>query len=365
MKGLYIHIPFCSRKCNYCDFYSIPGGAALIDGYIEAVLAEADKYKGMLFDTLYVGGGTPSLIGARRLERLMDGLSGRLDLSALREASIEVNPESASLEFLKTSLSLGISRVSIGVQSLDDEELRKAGRIHNADQAMQAIANACGCGFSDVSADIIVGLPGQTGGSLTRTVSRLCSTGLTHVSAYCMSVEEHTPFYLNQPPDLPDDEAQSSLFETATELLKQYGFVHYEISNFCLPRRECLHNLNYWRGGEYVGLGPSAASHLKGMRLKNAADLAAYIRDPLAIDVETDLLEPRSKMAEEAMLRLRLLEEGLDLDELFRGHLCDPDIRARLDRLADGRMLLKTGNRYRIPASGVLTSNRVFVDVLN
>lgn len=364
MTGLYIHIPFCAKKCNYCDFYSLSGEEALIDDYIGAVLAESEKYVGMAFDTLYIGGGTPSLLGVRRLETLMDGLSVCFDLAKLREASIEMNPESASMEFLKSALALGISRVSIGVQSLDDEELRKAGRIHAAKQALYAVSNASGCGFTNVSVDIIAGLPGQTAASMSETMSQLCSTGLTHISVYCLSVEEHTPFHASPPLDLPDEESQPDLFNIASGHLRQCGFVHYEISNFSLPGKECLHNLNYWRGGEYVGLGPSSASHLDGTRFKNAADLAAYLHDPLTIGIESDVIEPRGKMAEEAMLRLRLLEEGLDLDDLFQGHSYNADMKDRLDRLAGSRMLTRAGNKYRIPPEGVLTSNQVFMNVL-
>jgi oxygen-independent coproporphyrinogen III oxidase len=367
MSGLYVHIPFCVSKCRYCDFYSVAGQDGLLDRYISVVLQESEKYRNMQFTTLYIGGGTPSLLGVQRLERLMDGLSERLDLHNLTEASMEVNPESAGGEFLKAALCLGINRISIGVQSLCDDELRKSGRIHNARQALDAVNSAVGCGFAGVSADVIVGLPGQTPESLAETLSSLCDTGLTHLSAYCLSVEEHTPFFKSPPADLPDDAAQSDLFNLAVNHLKKRGFVHYEISNFSLPGRECRHNLNYWRGGEYAGLGPSAASHLGGIRLKNAPDLPAYLRDPLGIAVDVDLLNAGGRIAEEAMLRLRLLEEGLDLKDLARPQAesyCS-EIRGRLDRLADEHLLVRTGSRYRLPPEGVLTANQVFLNVID
>jgi oxygen-independent coproporphyrinogen III oxidase len=367
MLGLYVHIPFCVSKCRYCDFYSVAGQDGQMDSYIDSLLQEAEKYAGTNFDTLFIGGGTPSLLGAARLEKLMDGLSRRLSMGKVREASIEVNPESATREFLTSAFSLGMNRVSIGVQSLDDAELRESGRIHTAGQALEAINNAFGCGFTDVSADIIIGLPGQGKESLSRTVKKLCDNGLTHLSAYCLSVEDGTPFSVSPPADLPDDDSQSELFGVATGLLKQYGYSHYEISNYSLPGRQCLHNLNYWRGGEYVGLGPSAATHLNNIRLKNAPDLCSYLRDPLSIEVEVDVLDEGGKLAEEAMLRLRLLEEGLNLDEILRNHEGSSGgiLRERLDRLSEEHQLVKRGSSYVLAEDRVLTSNQVFINVID
>jgi oxygen-independent coproporphyrinogen-3 oxidase len=339
----------------------------MMDRYLDSLLLEAEKFAGTEFDTFYIGGGTPSVLGPARLAALMKGLSKRLGLKHLVEASIEVNPESSSREFLSMALSLGINRVSIGVQSLNDEELRKAGRLHNARTALEAIDNAAKCGFDNISADIIVGLPGQNAASLSATLEQLNGRGLTHLSAYCLSIEKNTPFAVDPPPDLVDDDNQASLFEMLVLYLKRQCFKHYEISNFCLPGRECLHNLNYWRGGEYVGLGPAAASHLKGRRLKNSACLERYVMDPLLIDVETEELAPADRMAEEAMLRLRLLEEGLDLrtlQERYAG-VDAAGLKARLGKMAGEGMLVEGGDKYFLPAGGVLTSNRVFMDVLN
>lgn len=365
MRGLYVHFPFCVKKCNYCDFYSVPGETYLFDHYIRAVLAEADKYKGMVFDTVFIGGGTPSLMGSLYLGGLMEGLYARFGLGKLVESTIEANPESTSPDFLRTAISLGLNRISIGVQSLNDEELRRSGRIHNAWQALRAVNNALDSGFSNVSADIIVGLPGQSQSSLFKTISDLCSLGLTHMSAYCLSIEKNTAFYLSPPSDLPDDESQSSLFEFVVDGLEKRGYTHYEISNFSLPGSQCQHNLNYWRGGEYVGLGPSAASHINGIRRTNASDLGAYLRNPLTVEAEEDILDLHHKMSEEAILRLRLLDEGLDLDELFYHCVYDADIKERLDALVDRRMLIRTGNKYWLPSERVLTSNQVFMHVLN
>ena len=392
MPGLYIHIPFCVSKCYYCDFYSEAGKLHLLGDYLNALLMEAGQYRGPGFDThviarpkaaaicpeagqyrgpgfdtLYIGGGTPSLLGAAGLEQLMNGLAGCFDLTKLHEATVEANPDTANSEFLDAAVGCGISRLSIGVQSLNDDELAKSGRLHNAGQALAAIAKARDCGFEDISADIIVGLPGQTPGSLENTLCGLLHSAVTHISAYCLSVEPGSEFARHTPPGLPDDDAQAGLFELAARYLKENGFVHYEISNFAVPGNECLHNLNYWRGGEYLGLGPGAASHIQGKRFKNAACLDKYIDNPVAIDKEEETLDAAHKSAEEAMLRLRLLQEGLDLAGLSArygqanmGRLSD-----RLNKLAGQKMLLKAGHKYRLPPDMVLTSNQVFSQVIN
>ena len=367
MAGLYVHIPFCVRKCGYCDFYSKAGQLHLLGDYLNALLMEAGQYHGPFFDTLYIGGGTPSLLGAAGIERMMGGLSGCLGLSNLGEATIEANPDSAGGEFLDAALACGINRLSLGVQSLNDDELTRSGRLHNAVQALAAIAKARECGFEDISADIIVGLPGQTPQSLENTLCSLVNSAVTHISAYCLSIEPGSGFAAHPPPDLPDDDAQAGLFESAARCLKDNGFVHYEISNFARPGRECRHNLNYWRGGEYLGLGAGAASHLKGRRYKNAADLEGYIKAPLASQCEAEELGAEAKSAEEAMLRLRLLEEGLDISSLAAryGKANTDGLIGRLNKLADDKMLARAGTRYRLPPERVMTSNRVFIEIIN
>lgn len=343
--GLYIHIPFCVSKCRYCDFYSLAGKEDLIDRYLSAVVKETEKYVGMPFKTLYVGGGTPSLMGSQGLARLMDGLHSHLRIGNLLEATIEANPESASEDFLKAVRSTGFKRISIGVQSLNDDELKKAGRVHTSVQALKAIDLAFRCGINNVSADIIIGLPGQTSETLDSTLRKLIGMGLTHISAYCLSIEKGTAFAACPPDDLPDDDVQARMYENVCRILKGYDFVHYEISNFALRGEECLHNLNYWRGGEYIGLGPSAASHVNGRRWKNSSNMKAYIDNPTASGFVEDIVDIETKIAEEAMLRLRLLDEGLDLAQLVGhyGFSASKGLQERLDNLAGQKMLVKNG----------------------
>ncbi len=366
MRGLYIHIPFCVSKCFYCDFYSVVASSDLINSYIDALLAEAGGYRSMDFETLYIGGGTPSILGPERLEKLVCGLGRIFIFNDLKEASIEVNPESAGRDMLEAIHSLGIGRISIGVQSLNDNELRKSGRAHNRRQALQAVDIAKSIGFRNVSADIIIGLPGQTTHSLGETLNVLTGAGVNHVSAYCLSIEGGTAFRRYPPSGLPGEEEQAALYECAVDILQGCGLIQYEISNFARPGSRCLHNLNYWRGGEYLGLGPAAASHIGGERFRNACDLEQYLADPLNVREGEERLEDTRKAGEEAMLRLRLIQEGLDLREITGRYGCSAvnRLEARLNELVKRRSLVREGNVFRLQPAGVLTSNSVFIDVL-
>ncbi len=366
MRGLYIHIPFCVKKCAYCDFYSLPSRNHLIPAYIDALLSEAETCRGMPFETLYIGGGTPSLMGAPGIKKLAGGLRKIFDLKKITEATVEVNPESATPEFFKTASECGINRISIGVQSLCDAELKSVGRIHKAIQAMEAISNAGEAGFSEISADVIIGLPGQSWESLSRTLEKLISPGITHLSMYCLSLEEGTPLAENPPENLPSEDTQADLFEKARDLLLNSGLSHYEISNFALPGHECRHNLNYWRGGEYLGLGPAAASHIGGRRFKNKGDLDAYLTEPMEQVMDIEELKPSEKAAEEAMLLLRLVQEGLNIEELSGryGKRNTSRLKKRLEVLAEEGFLDRRETIYRIPSERVLTSNQVLVKVV-
>jgi len=330
------------------------------------------------FQTLYIGGGTPSLLGPQNLTTLITGLTKSFTLSChserseesssphLLESTIEVNPESATLEFLQTAKNLGFNRLSFGVQSLDDNELQSVGRIHTAIQAVEAIKLAQKLNFPAISADLIIGLPGQTNTSLHKSLQTLVGLGIQHLSVYCLSLEAGTPLAINPPPDLPTDDIQAQLFEETRNYLKTCGFTHYEISNFALPGYECLHNLNYWRGGEYLGLGPAAASHLNGKRFKNRANLDAYLQNPTGQIEDIEELSPQDKAPEEAMLRLRLLEEGLNTDELSVkfGPANTADIIRRLNKMVTEGLLIHQGSRYRLTPSRIMTSNPIFARVL-
>ncbi len=366
MRGLYVHIPFCVGKCFYCDFYSVAAVPELMDRYIDALMAEADSYRGMCFNTLYVGGGTPSILGVERLQRLVRGLHRRFALDNLKEATIEVNPESTSEDLLGTIYRLGFNRISIGVQSLNGDELLKSGRAHNRQEALRALEIASSAGFHNISTDIMIGLPGQTAPSLEETLNNLINRGASHISAYCLSIEEGTPFHRCPPSGLPCEDEQADLYECAVDVLCGHGMVHYEISNFARPGRQCLHNLNYWRGGEYLGLGPAVASHIDGERFRNAADLERYLSEPLNVREGAERLNDDRKAGEEAMLRLRLIQEGLDIRDISGRYGCSVAgmLESRLNKLVRCKSLVREGNIFRLHPACVLTSNSVFAEVL-
>jgi len=359
-------VPFCAHKCDYCDFYSLSKASDYIHAYITALAIEAAQYKELHFDTLYIGGGTPSFLGCDNLARLISVIKSALGIGRFLEATVEINPDSTTLPLLHTALQSGINRVSIGVQSLSDYELRKVSRIHTSAQALTAIDMAVDAGFKRISADVIVGLPGQTQKSLLHTLEKLVAGSIDHISVYCLTLEHETPLSINPPDDLPMDDAQADFFLAACDFLQNVGFVHYEISNFARTGYECVHNLNYWRGGEYVGLGPAAASHLNGKRYRNKADLFAYVETPCGVVEDIEQLEGENKMYEEVVVRLRLLQEGVDIREMSSkyGTLNTICLVDRLNILVTEGMIIRDGSLYKLSPSAVLISNSVLCRLL-
>lgn len=261
---------------------------------------------------------------------------------------------------------MGIDRVSVGVQSLSDYELERVGRVHHAAQAIDTLRRVKNFGFRTVSADLIIGLPGQEWEVLRTGLETLTGLGIEHLSLYCLSVEHGTPLATSPSDDLPSDDVQADLFDQTKLFLEKRGFIHYEISNFTLMGHECLHNLNYWRGGEYLGFGPAAASHLDGKRFNNRPDLPAYLKDPTGLIESVEELSLPEKAAEEAMLRLRLLAEGLNASELARrfGYENIEGLIDRMSQMAQAGSLIYDGSNYRLMPSRVLTSNPIFAAVL-
>lgn len=357
MTGIYVHIPFCAKKCAYCDFYSLPDAQDLIPAYIDALLREASMYKGMSFDTVFYGGGTPSIFDAQNFSRLHGGLRDIFNLQPF-EATVEVNPDSATKEFLETTKNIGINRISIGIQSLNNDELRDVGRIHDSNQAIAAIKLAQSIGYDKLSCDVIIGLPEQSWESLEKTLETLIDLGINHISAYGLQLEEHTPLGMNPPPNLPDDDLQADLFWKTRELLTLEGFVHYEISNFARSGHECLHNINYWQCGEYLGLGAGASSHLDGVRFKNLPDIKKYIEKPATCKIVEEHLTGEAKERERAMLALRLLHEGYSCPDNY------PNLKTTLENITQSGDLEFNGTTYRIHPSKVFVSNSIFAKVL-
>ncbi len=274
--GVYLHIPFCKRKCNYCAFVSYCN-TERIEAYADALIEEIrSRGDGSTVSTVYVGGGTPSLLTSEQVARIMTAVREAHAVTQDAEITIEVNPESVTEEWAKACLQAGVNRVSVGVQSFSDEVLRKAGRLHNGETALKAIEILQKVGFSNISADLIIGLPSQTATQLYQDVTRLALSGVTHVSVYGLSVEEGTPFSQNGV--TADDDEEAIRYENAVKLLQKYGFLRYEVSNFAMDGYESRHNVKYWFGVPYYGYGVAAHSLVRGERLENTSDLDAYLQ---------------------------------------------------------------------------------------
>lgn len=326
-EHLYIHIPFCDGKCHYCGFYSVMAAPSLTELYAGLPAAELTVLRETRqiaaranIRSVYMGGGTPSMLGCAGLKRLSEGIAGKLDLSGVSEWTVELNPASVSTEILATLRAIGANRISIGVQSFNDPTLSLVGRRHSADDAARAVALAQEAGFGNVGIDLIAGLPGVTPDIWEQTLERALSLDLKHLSVYALSVEPGTVLAAQAAAGLklPDAEAQLAALSQAERVLGAAGFARYEISNYALPGFECLHNLSVWRGYDYLGLGPAAASRVGNARWTNCADLSDYIealqqgRRP---ECEHETLGAADDALERVVFALRLAE-GIGLDEI-------------------------------------------------
>ncbi|HXV22505.1 MAG TPA: radical SAM family heme chaperone HemW [Desulfuromonadales bacterium] len=330
MPALYLHVPFCRRKCPYCDFFSLPGNASQLAHYPDLLIrhlrlaASSGLWQGP-FSTVFFGGGTPSLLPAEAVARVLTAARTEFGLEAAAEVTLEANPGTVTPASLAGYLEAGINRLSLGVQSLDESGLRTLGRVHTAAEACQAIAWARPAGFANVSLDLMFALPGQTVRDLHTEVGRLLALSPDHLSCYGLSVEEQTPFYhLHRRGDLelPDEERYAALFLALHERLTQAGYTHYEISNYARPGRQCRHNLGYWQRLSYLGVGAGAHSFLDagwGERQSVPPDLNRYARGLGGGENPAQTLETfdhRGAMAETLYLGLRTAA-GVD-DDRFR-----------------------------------------------
>lgn len=352
--GLYIHIPFCRRKCPYCDFYSVgfnPGRTPefcgdLAEKYADAVIRNI-RYYDEEYDTVYLGGGTPVLL-TRQIPRIL--AECRIKNSA--EITVECNPLEMSDETLKILLDCGVNRLSVGLQSVSDRDLRFLGRTHTFEQAKDAIIRAANIGFCDISSDLILGLPGQDHVTAVYTITQLRELPLTHISAYILKIEPNTAFGHNVP-NLPGEDETVNYYLTMSRMLEDSGFKQYEISNFAKGGMKSLHNLKYWHREEYIGIGAAAHSFYKGRRFAVARDLKGFIAADHQNEIITD--EEPNELEEKIMLGLRLCE-GIP-EELY-AHVKSalPLIPKEYYRLENGRLSLTP--------KGFLVSNEIIATLL-
>jgi oxygen-independent coproporphyrinogen-3 oxidase len=353
--GLYIHLPFCRVHCTYCPF-AVSTDIRLQDQYTDALIAEIEaRSDGERVDSIFFGGGTPSRSSRENLLRVVDKLCERFDIDDGSEFSIEANPEDVSEDAVAFWRSLGVNRISIGVQSFHDDELRPLGRVHGRAQALEAVRVTVESGVR-TSLDLILGLPRQTAESFEETLKTAIATGAGHVSLYMLDLEEGTALARQVDDErvtLPDDDLVANLYTTAVERFAEAALAQYEISNFARPGEECRHNLRYWRREHYLGFGIGAHSFIGDRRFANTRDIHRYIageREPVFAEV----LGEGEVRRETIFLRLRQAE-GIDYEDVVR--LCGEEGIAWMDRgLSDG-WLRRVGNRVAFTTSGFLLSN--------
>ena len=320
---LYFHIPFCVKKCLYCDFLSAPADEKTKERYMEALIRETSERAGDYRDyrvvSVFVGGGTPSSVEAKLLARLLGIVSESYDIAEDAEITVEVNPGTAEKNALRIYREAGVNRLSIGLQSADDNELARIGRIHTFEQFLETYRIARACGFTNINVDLMSALPGQTLRDYMGTLETVLALEPLpeHISAYSLILEEGTALYeMNRDGvlDLPDEECDRLMYEKTAKLLGRAGYHRYEISNYAKRGFECVHNCGYWRRREYLGLGIGAASLVGDCRFKNGDSLEAYLSDPLGQQEERQKLTEEEKMEEFMFLGLRMTE-GISLRE--------------------------------------------------
>ena len=372
--GIYVHVPFCRSKCEYCDFYSVTNkDDRLMDAYLKAICKHIKESgalaPGYRVDTIYFGGGTPSFFGADGMATILTAIRRSFDVDNHAEITFEANPDSVSDRLLRRLRAEGFNRVSLGVQCDDDDILEKIGRPHTFAQAVTAVQRIRKAGFKNLSLDLIYGLPGQTLAAWEETLRRVLALGPDHMSCYGLKVEEGTPLYeYKDLCNLPDDDTQADMYLAAVEILRSKGFRQYEVSNFARKGQYSRHNLKYWTGGEYLGFGPDASSDFAGKRFSVVRDIGAYIQGIRGGgQVITDIqdIPPRERAGEYLMMRLRTAD-GISRAEYEKQYLLPFDpLEEALEKCRQRGHAIKTNTgRWCLTPEGFLLSNGIISDLL-
>lgn len=368
MAGIYVHIPFCKSKCSYCDFTSFPDKLCYAESYMACVYREMSfrrkELKGYTFDTLYIGGGTPSVIDESYIGMLIASVRKNFNLSKNAEITIEINPGTVTSEKVEFYKKCGVNRYSVGLQSAIDSQLEDIGRIHTAADFLECARFLKGENFN---ADVMIGLKGQTAADVVYTIDFAVNAGASHISMYALTPEDGTPIYtdyLNG--ELPDNDEVAALYDAGYKRLKELGFCRYEVSNFCRRGKESRHNLNYWRRGEYIGFGVSASSCLKNVRFTNTFDLDEYFKciftEHLPV-INSEEIDEEGQKFEYIMLALRTAA-GLDAFEykkLFKSDFFE-EHKSALKKVA--RYLDVDGDSVKIKDEYLFVQNSIIIEFL-
>lgn len=371
--GIYIHIPFCRSKCQYCDFYSLTDrDDTVMDRYLRAICRHIKETgpltPGYRVDTVYFGGGTPSFFGADGLAAILSAVRQSFDVSPRAEITFEANPDSISRRLLRRLRSEGFNRVSIGVQCDDDAILQQLGRPHTYEDVQTAVKLCRKAGFDNLSLDLMFGLPGQTLQGWLDTLSHVLELEPEHMSCYGLRVEEGTPLYSYRDQcGIADEETQADMYLAAVEILKSRGFRHYEISNFAKRDKASQHNLKYWTGGEYIGFGPDASSDFAGKRFAMVRDLNAYVDGVLSggqVIADMQEIPPRERAGEYLMMRLRT-NIGIGREEYENQYLLPfAPLEEILENCRQRNLAILSDGRWRLSPEGMLLSNSILSDLL-
>lgn len=385
--SIYIHIPFCIRKCNYCDFLSFGVGDKCIEGmgihrkeYIDALCAEIKSYNMISEEysiaTIFIGGGTPSILMSGDISRIMVTVRETFRLDENIEVTIETNPGTITEEKAEEYIRCGINRISIGLQSANDEELSMLGRVHNYDQFLAAFNIARESGFRNINIDIMSALPKQSVHSYLDTIEKVLKCRPEHISSYSLIVEENTPLALNEEllSLLPDEETERKMYDATDRVLSLAGYKRYEISNYAKKGFECEHNKVYWTLGEYIGIGIGAASFLKGRRFSNTKDIEKYIQTFTPNEIVKDLSCMRTvdedlnsdRLMEEYMFLGLRMTEGVSVESFhaYFGHSVYDIYGQVIDKYVKSGHLINDGGILRLSKQGIDVSNMILADFL-
>ena len=372
---LYIHIPFCIRKCAYCDFLSAPADQDTIGQYMECLekqlVMQAASFREKVVDTIFIGGGTPTILRIGQLEHLLAAVREHFSLTDDAEITVEANPGTITAGKARALAEVGVNRVSLGLQSASEQELRLLGRIHTYDDFLRSYGLVREAGIRNVNVDLMSALPGQTITSYEKTLHQVLSLHPEHISAYSLIIEEGTPFYEQyradeklrdageEPQILPSEESERAMYELTGSLLAEYGYERYEISNYAKEGYECRHNIGYWTGEEYLGLGLGTSSYIEETRFCNTSVLSEYLKEVFA-PREVQHLSKNERMAEFFYLGLRMTEGVAKADFVRRFGLSAETVYGDvLKDLIAQELLADTGTRYRLTPFGRDVSNQV------
>ena len=367
MNGLYIHIPFCISKCRYCDFASFSGKLSTASAYVDAVCAEMEQYNGESFDTVYFGGGTPTVLDSALFEKLFWCIDKNFSISSDCEITVEANPATVDKEKASALVNFGVNRISLGAQSMIDTELETLGRIHTSADTVNTYNIIRNAGIENISLDLMYALPGQTMDSLSKSVEGVLNLNPEHISCYGLKIEEGTPFAaMAERGEIayPDDDISADMYDYIVDALTEKVYERYEISNFSKPGFPSRHNSKYWTCTDYIGLGLGAASCYNGERYTNCSDFNGYFDG--YTKSERVVLSTEDKMSEFVILGLRLIKDGVDKKKFFDTFGCDiySVFGKYIDKHIHNGLISDNGSSLLLTRKGCYVSNYVMSDFL-